>query len=284
MVQFFKSCQQQPSNSVMEVSMEATPLEVSMEATHPESHSGGQEATNMELSKQIVTISTAGVTTHGDAPSTAGVMSHGDAPSTAGVTSSGDAPSIAGVMSHGDAPSTAGVMSHGDAPSTAGVTTLGDAPSAAVVTTHGNAPSTAGVTSHGGTPSAAGVASHGDTIQQTTEGFAERHDENKGMLDQAVLPIQEHHGISTIAGSESEDASSGVGVKRRHQQDEEGPALHPKRRKMESLSEGEAMAEGKLESCEEVEEGGGRGNRKKRPRKKKKQPGLQELNLRVMSK
>ena len=238
----------------------------------------------MELSKQIGTISTAGVTTHGDTPSTAGVMTHGDAPSTAGVTSSGDAPSTAGVTTHGDAPSTAGVTSPGDAPSTAGVTTHGDAPSTAGVTSPADAPSAAAVTTHGNAPSTAGVTSHGDTIQQTTEGFAERHDENKGMLDQAVLPIQEHHGISTIAGSESEDASSGVGVKRRHQQDEEGPALHPKRRKMESLSEGEAMAEGKLESCEEAEEGGGRGNRKKRSRKKKKQPGLQELNLRVMSK
>ena len=162
----------------------------------------------------------------------------------------------------------------------------GTVPITTEVTSQGAVPITSEVTSQGGVPVTSEVTSH-LTPCSSTQQTMEEAPEDRSMVDLSELPIKEHQEDGDkVAILGSEDTLQITGVKR--SRDVEGEEACPKRRKVGSgggAPEG-GVAEGELPSCGETEEveGGEKGSKRKRSRKKKKQPGLKELNLRVMSK
>lgn len=156
-------------------------------------------------------------------------------------------------------------------------TSQGDVPISSEVTSQGDIPITSEVTTQGDVP----ITSEVTTRLQVVSGY---NDGDMGSTtDQAELPIKEHHEGKEVVAVATEASTRVAGIKRSHCSDDEG--MGTKRKRLES--EGEESRAAELLSGGETEEGEeekGAGKRKRGKKKKKKKPGLQELELRVMSK
>lgn len=156
-------------------------------------------------------------------------------------------------------------------------TSQGDVPISSEVTSQGDIPFTSEVTTQGDVP----ITSEVTTRLQVVSGY---NDGDMGSTtDQAELSIKEHHEGKEVVAVATEASTRVAGIKRSHCSDDEGTGT--KRKRVES--EGEESRAAELLSGGETEEGEeekGAGKRKRGKKKKKKKPGLQELELRVMSK